>query len=159
MPELYNNRTPDDIVGKIPPWISGKGNIIMFSILCGIIILGFIIPYQECITASVMMSYDGEYNVTAYMESYGYGNVQKGQPVQIEIDAYPKNEFGYIHGEVSQIGSTLEEGKYIVKIKIISVPKKMKNCVCKFQEMTCNARVIIGDTTIIYRLIPILKNI
>ena len=33
MPELYNNRTPDDIVGKIPPWISGKGNIIMFSIL------------------------------------------------------------------------------------------------------------------------------
>ena len=153
MPEIHNNRTPDDIVGKIPTWINGKGNIIMLLILCGTIILGFVIPYQESLTAEVLISYDKKYKAIAYMESYGYGNVRKGQIAQIELDAYPRNEFGDIKGKVTQIGSTLEKGKYVVEIQIISIPKE----ITPFQEMTGKAKVIIGESPIIYKLISILK--
>ncbi len=155
MPEIYNNRTPDDIVGKIPTWINGKGNIIMLFILCWTIILGFIIPYQESLTAELLISYDKKYKAIAYMESYGYGNIRKGQTVQIEIDAYPRTEFGYIKGEVAQISSTLENGKYPVEIQILSIPKE----IAPFQEMTGKAKVIIGESPIIYKLIPIFKKI
>jgi multidrug resistance efflux pump len=54
----------------------------------------------------------------AVIKSQGVGKVKKGQQTFIELENYPKNEFGLIEGTVSHITSIDNNGNYEIKIKL-----------------------------------------
>ncbi len=66
----------------------------------------------------VIVSRDSEYLGFATIKSAGAGKVKKGQNVFIELEDFPKNEFGLIEGFVSSITQIEKEGNYEVKIRL-----------------------------------------
>ena len=57
------------------------------------------------------------------IKSQGVGKVKKGQQTFIELENYPKNEFGLIEGKVAHITSIDNNGNYEIKVKLKSTAK------------------------------------
>lgn len=69
--------------------------------------------------ASIVVVPNGsEYVAFAKVKSAGAGKVKKGQKVFIELEDFPKNEFGMLEGFVSSITQIEKEGNYEVKVRL-----------------------------------------
>jgi multidrug resistance efflux pump len=67
--------------------------------------------------ASIVVVPNGsEYVAFAKVKSAGAGKVKKGQKVFIELEDFPKNEFGMLEGFVSSITQIEKDGSYEVKV-------------------------------------------
>lgn len=75
--------------------------------------------YYKPNEASIVVVPNGsEYVAFAKVKSAGAGKVKKGQKVFIELEDFPKNEFGMIEGFVSSITPIEKDGTYEVKIQL-----------------------------------------
>lgn len=69
--------------------------------------------------ASIVVVPNGsKYVAFAKVKSAGAGKVKKGQQVFIELEDFPKNEFGMIEGFVSSVTPIEKDGTYEVKIQL-----------------------------------------
>lgn len=100
-----------------------------------------------------------------WIPSGNSGKVELGQNVQLGLDNFPENEFGWINGKVSKIATIPnKDGQYLV---IIDIPSDLKTSYDKnipFRpEMAGNARIITRKqklaNRIFYQINEIRKNL
>ncbi|GEM_PF-1349308 len=96
----------------------------------------------------------------ATIKSHGIGKIKIGQKTFIELDDYPKNEYGMIEGQVSNITSIDNNGSYEIKIKlknnlITSYNKKIPYQV----KLTGGIKIITTNKRLIERLFEKILNL
>lgn len=74
--------------------------------------------YKPNEASIVVVPYGSKYIAFAKITSIGAGKVKTGQQVFIELEDFPKNEFGMIEGFVSSITPIEKDGTYEVKIQL-----------------------------------------
>lgn len=97
----------------------------------------------------------------ALLPLQGSGKVKAGQRVNIRLNNYPDQEFGYIRGEVRSVSPLpTAEGMYVVDI---AFPDSLKTNYGKIlpltREMKGNADIITDDLRLLERLIMPIKKI
>lgn len=97
----------------------------------------------------------------ALLPLQGSGKVKAGQRVNIRLNNYPDQEFGYIRGEVTSVSPLpTAEGMYVVDI---AFPDGLKTNYGKVlpltREMKGNADIITDDLRLLERLIMPIKKI
>ena len=55
---------------------------------------------------------------TAFVPSQGFGKIKENADVQIQLAAYPYQEFGTLKGQITSIPTITEDGFYKIKIKL-----------------------------------------
>ena len=80
------------------------------------------------------------------------GKVEKGQKVFIELDQYPKREFGSIEGKVKSIAPVSREVGYKALVKLPTALKTSADKTISFKHgMLGQADVITEDIRLIHR--------
>ena len=94
-----------EILGSIPSWVTRWGVTIIFGVLAMIIVGCCLIDYPQTLTApiTVMVSEDGFISGEALVPSLGFGKVQVGQRVNVQLDCYPYLQYGTLMGEVGYL--------------------------------------------------------
>lgn len=97
----------------------------------------------------------------ALLPLQGSGKVKAGQRVNVRLNNYPDQEFGYIRGEVASVSPLpTAEGMYVVDI---ALPDGLKTNYGKIlpltREMKGNADIITEDLRLLERLIMPIKKI
>lgn len=89
----------------------------------------------------------------------GSGRMSRGNRVQIELDAFPPDEFGYLEGTVSYISrlpAADQEGKffYQVEVKLPDTLRSSYNKIIPFrQNLSGTARIVTKERRMLERLI------
>ena len=89
----------------------------------------------------------------SYLPATNSGKVTVGQKVHIELKDFPKEQFGYVYGEVAYKSNISRDGKYLVRIGLPNDLRTKYRGKLKFsQEMVGNANIITQDLKLIERL-------
>lgn len=114
------------------------------------------------VTVFVVAPQEGSMPVgRALLPLQGSGKVKAGQRVNVRLNNYPDQEFGYIRGEVTSVSPLpTAEGMYVVDI---ALPDGLKTNYGKIlpltREMKGNADIITNDLRLLERLIMPIKKI
>ena len=104
--------------------------------------------------ASIVVVPNGsKYYATAVVASAGAGKIKSGQKVMIELQDYPKTEFGLLEGIVTHKTQIEKDGKYQVRIKL---PKQLKTTYHKTipakAKLKGNVKIITKEKRLLARL-------
>ncbi len=108
----------------------------------------------------ILPSYPNASMGKAMLPAAGAGKIKRGQRVNVRVNNFPDQEFGYLVGKVKNISNVpTEEGNYLVEI---SFPRGLKTNYSRqlplSQQMLGDAEIIINDKRLIERFIePIHK--
>ncbi|MDD2961996.1 MAG: hypothetical protein PHR45_07965 [Muribaculaceae bacterium] len=150
----------DTIIGQIPKKLIRISNIVIWSILVIVIIIGFCVPYKDTVKAPIMITQkDGNTNCKATISSSNYGKIKKGQVALIYLDIYPKDEYGFLEGEVISLNDEYINNGYEVNIKLRSTILSNNENVRLLQKMTGSSEIIISKKPFAYKLFPALNKI
>lgn len=101
---------------------------------------------------SIIPDSDSIYGI-ASMNSQGAGKVKTGQKVRVELDGYPRTEYGLVKGEVSKLSLVPVKGIYRVTIHL---PEGLMNTSGKLMEykpeLTGKAEIVTNDRRFIDRI-------
>lgn len=90
----------------------------------------------------------------------GYGKVQKGQKVILNIDNFPSYEYGQLIGKVESVSLIPNEENYLVRVKL---PQKLRTTYKKelhyTPEMSGTAEIVTEDLRITDRIFNQFRNI
>lgn len=93
------------------------------------------------------------YTARGFIYAKGAGKVHVGLPVRIELQDYPKMEFGSIRGSVIEFSNFSSDGKYFVKI---SLPEHGKTTLDRSLKLTDNqpgvANIIVDESSVLERI-------
>ena len=97
----------------------------------------------------------------ALLPLQGSGKVHAGQRVNIRLNNYPDQEFGYVKGEVKSVSpAPNEEGMYVVEI---ALPAGLKTNYDKqlpvSRELKGTADIILADRNVLERLLAPLRKV
>jgi len=157
-----NNRGSEVIVGKIPKWINISVIIVICVFISLVIILSFMVPYHEIISADVKIEKIDNQRALGKMELMpkGYGMINIGQKVIVSLDAFPENIYGTIFGEVSRMSTKMNSrGKYLIEISIDNMNSSNGFDLNTFDTQLGNAKVVVASNPYIYQLFPTLNKI
>lgn len=110
----------------------------------------------------LFMVFPEEQNIvgTLQLPMQNSGKVKVGQPVLIDLHAYPSLDFGRLEGIVERISTLPAEGKYLVQV---SLPQGLissyHNELSYKPDLTGNAEVITEDLRLINRVFNQLQNL
>lgn len=98
-----------NIIGKVPPELVRGGTGFIAVILLLLVLAASFIPYPENIKASVnVTSVDGDDVIAEAFIPYHYiTKIKKDMQMQIEMDGYRANTFGYRDGRITQTGDSV----------------------------------------------------
>ncbi len=150
----------DSIIGQIPKKLIKISNIVIWSIMLIVIIIGFCVPYKDTVKAPIMITQkDGKINCKATIGSSNYGKIKKGQVALIYLDIYPKDEYGFIDGEIISLNDEYVDNGYEVDIKLRSTILSNNESARLLSKMTGNSEIIISKKPFAYKLFPVLNRI
>lgn len=156
--QTYSNDDTNEIVGKIPPWIIRRGNLVIFITFVGMLIMSCFVTYQDKISTTAMVCYtDNKFTATALIPSNSFGKINLGQEVIIKLDCYPEAEFGHLAGTISEVNTYLQDGSYPIKISIQGTTTNYGNSIKPIAEMTAHIEVIVASHPLILKIINPLK--
>lgn len=156
----YYSAETNEIVGKIPPWIIRRGNIIIFITFAALLVMSCFITYQDKIAATATVHYsNNRFKATALIPSRGFGKIEAGQKVIIKLDCYPETEFGHLTGTISEISVHLQDGAYPINIDVHGKTTNYGKPIKPIAEMTASIEVIVAMHPLILRFINPLKQI
>lgn len=105
----------------------------------------------------------GEIIGKAILPVFNSGKVQKGQTVNILLDAYPHQEFGVLQGQIEAIALVPDQNNYMLDVSLPAGMETTYNRSIPFaQELSGRARIITADRNLLSRifdqLISLIKN-
>lgn len=162
MIDINNNRVSEIIVGKIPKWISAFVIIIIFLFVSFVIILSYMVPYQEIISSDIKIKKIDHQKALGKMELLpnGYGMIEVGQNVIISLDAFPENIYGVAYGKVSKVSTGMNSsGKYLIEVNLVDMNSSNGINLNIFDSQTGKAKIIVASRPYIYQLCPMLNKI
>ncbi len=156
----YYSAETNEIVGKIPPWIIRRGNVVIFVTFVTLLIMSCFVTYQDKIVTTAMVHYsNNQFIATAMAPSKSFGKIEIGQRVIIKLDCYPETEFGHLTGTITGIDTHLQDGAYPININIHGITTNYGSYIKPIAEMTANVEVIIAAHPLILKFINPLKQI
>lgn len=100
---------------------------------------------------------DFRYTAYAFIPTASSGKVSVGQSVQLQLDQFPFNEYGFLEGKVSFISHTPQAGDKEVYRVLIRLPDSLYTSYhikVRFSpEMSGTARIITKDKNLLQRLL------
>lgn len=97
---------------------------------------------------------------TAYVTDQGFGKIKLNTDVQIQLNAYPYYEFGVLEGTVQTLPTIVENGFYLVKIKLKTPLVTSYGKEITFQpDLQGTARITTKKRRLIERLFDRINNI
>lgn len=128
--------------------------------------VSFILPLQEggYFPANRLLGYvnpavEGYYAV-ATLPQNNFGKVENGQRVQLRIDAYPYNEFGFVNGQLNYITDFATDSGFLAHIKLPEGLLTNQHKVLRYRNgLKAEARIITKDMRLLDRLFYDLRKI
>jgi len=156
--DTYHSDETYEIIGKIPPWIIRRGNVVIFITFAVLLVMSCFITYQDKVMATATIYYTGNrFRATALVPSKGFGKIEVGQKVILKPDCYPETEFGHLTGTVSEISIHLQEGAYPIEIDIYGTTTNYGIPIKPLAEMTASIEVITAMQPLILKFINPLR--
>jgi hypothetical protein len=121
MPQLsptttYANEEVNEVLGSTPSFFVRAGNALLLGMAAIILVLSAVITYPRVMEGKVTVipkkrslitspasestATPANYTVWIYMPPYGTGRIQPGQQVHINLERFPKDEFGELTARV-----------------------------------------------------------
>jgi len=146
---------------SVDEWIK---KYILLSPVSGTI--SFIVPIQQdqFIQTGKLLGYinpnDARYYSEIYIPQYNFGKVDTGMAVQLRLEAYPYQEFGYIPGKLQYISKVATDSGFLATVNLsqhletnYKIPIQYKN------NLRGQALIITRDARLLQRLYySVIKN-
>lgn len=160
----------NEMLSEPPKWVIRFGSGVALSVLFLVIGLTWFIQYPDEIEGDVIVKTsgfslelseprnvvnqdDGNYNAFTIITAAGKKKVKAGQKVFIDLNDYPKSEFGMLEGTVSSVIPLDTKGKYEVRIEL---PQQLTTTfgrqIPPTAQFNGRARIIIKNTRLLTRL-------
>ncbi len=121
--------------------------------------ISFIFPIQEnqFVQEGKIFGYvnplDSRYYVQVTLPQYNFGKLLVGQRVQLRLDAYPYQEFGFIEGKLNYISNVPSDSGFLGRIYLTNGLVTNSNAHLQFKNgLTSQALIITKDTRLLSRL-------
>ncbi len=148
----------NEIVGKIPTVWLMRSNAAIIVILAMMLCLGVFLPYKDTVAAQMVLRTNANHRVCeTYIRSLDYGKIEKGQKAIVELDIYPRNEFGTLSGHIVWKDDHMCNGKYRVLLDIDSLLLSYGHVARLLPEMTGMVEIVTSEEPTICKVLPFTK--
>ncbi|HAQ17655.1 MAG TPA: hypothetical protein DCR40_00285 [Prolixibacteraceae bacterium] len=170
-----------EIVQQSPRWMIRSGISLIFGLFVVMLAGSYFFRYPDVIKCNVVLGYENpSSNNDTLMNSpeqkaFGlqtpiigrinlpvkyFGKVAVGQKVNIKLEDFPSNEYGFIKARIKNISTTPKNGIYLVEVQLPQDLMTNFNIPIKFsQEMKGSAEIITEDLRLIQRFINPVKSL
>ena len=170
-----------EIVAQSPRWMIRSGISLIFGFLILLLAGSYFFRYPDVIETNIVLSADNalirndslsapDQQIPSGKQSHIIGkvnlpakevrNVAVGQKVNIRLEDYPSQEFGFIKGQIIHIASAPENGNFLIEIEIPQNLTTSYDIPIKFsQDMKGSAEIITEDLRLIQRFINPVKSL
>lgn len=121
--ELIDNNEMDDIVGYVPSALLRWSLTMVMAVVALLLVGSWFFVYPEMIYGNITIPQASSLNGhkpaigVAYFPAYNSGMIKTGSCVEVELENYPKEQFGTLSGKVTLIHSKpTSRGLYRVDI-------------------------------------------
>lgn len=170
-----------EIVQQSPRWLIRSGISLIFGLLVLLLAGSYFFRYPDVIATNIVIGYEvqpGKKDMPAdstlqkaprlqtpiigriNLPVKYFGKLAVGQKVNIKLEDFPSNEYGFIHGRIKNIASAPKNGNYLVEVEILQnmttsfgIPLKLN------QEMKGSAEIITENLRLIQRFINPVKSL
>jgi hypothetical protein len=160
--EIYNNSEQiDDLLSKIPNWITRWGISLIALILFSVILVSNFITYPEIVKGRIIIQ-SNNLNITScifQIPNEQIYRVKSGNEVILKFERYPFQKFGVVKCRIANISDSLSNGNYIYKINLPQQLKNAQNIQIVFNNgMLADCEIIVGKKSIFKRLFNYIIN-
>lgn len=170
-----------EIVQQSPRWMIRSGISLIFGFLILLLAGSWFFRYPDVIKCNIVIGYENPpSNNDTLMNSpeqkaFGlptpiigkinlpvkyFGKVAVGQKVNIKLEDFPSNEYGFIKARIKNISTTPKNGIYLVEVQLPQDLMTNFNIPIKFnQEMVGSAEIITENLRLIQRFIKPVKSL
>ena len=170
-----------EIVQQSPRWMFRSGISLVFVFLILLLAGSYFFKYPDVIRTNVIVSAENQYTNS---DSVSISDMQKDsgveaqirgwiilpvkdsrkvavdQNVNIRLEDYPSQEFGFIKGRIIRIESTQKNGNYLIEVELPQNLVTSFDIPIKFsREMKGSAEIITEDLRLIQRFINPVKSL
>ena len=155
----FYSEEAQEIMGRMPSRLIRWGLACIFFIFLMILGCSFFIRYPQTISGPVVIDPEPaesrQFIGQMAVSSYNLGKIEPGQPVRIQLHAYPQAEYGILQGRVEQLSPVPGEiGQYRVQITLPdSLRTSQGKVVRPIPRMDGTAEIVIANPRLIERLI------
>lgn len=146
----------DEIIGKPPPWVIRRGNIVIGSIVLILLAGGWLIRYPDTISAPVIISagpFANSFQFGIELPVYKAARVRAGQRVLIKLREYPFEEFGMLTARVLGLARISPDKGYRIQLRLKNGLRTTRDRLLDISpEITGTADIIITDKNILQRI-------
>ncbi len=147
------SREVQEVLGRPPAWIIRTGITIVFVVLCLFVFLSFILKFPDLVYADFKITeYEQTVGTSTINEAFLFGEisidqadmrkVKEKQEVRINIEGYPKSQYGYLKGEIISISDSLDAVDRLLSAQV-------KVALDKDQQSNISLRVGMGGDALI----------
>jgi hypothetical protein len=138
-----------NIIGRVPPFILRSGIMIITTILIGLFILAYYIPYPEKISGQAILN--GNSKSVKILIPYDYvTRISEGMAVNIELKGYAIVSYGYVKGSIQIISkNTIEYNNgifFLVTVNVTEFHPRIE----LVENMNGIATIILSDTSVLH---------
>ncbi len=170
-----------EIVQQSPRWMIRSGISLVFGFLILLLAGSFFFRYPDVIRTNIIVNAENQF---VNSDSVSTPEMQKvpgtetqingwiilplkesqkvavGQKVNIRLEDYPSQEFGFIKGRIIRVASIPKKGKYLIAVEIPQNLITTNDIPLKFsQELKGSAEIITEDLRLIQRFINPVKSL
>lgn len=160
-----------EIMSEIPGRIIRWGTTIIFIIIAVLLVGSYFFKYPDVVKAEIIVSAQKSPSIEsssnkyivgkALLPAFGSGKVHIGQMVNVRLNNYPYQEFGYIKGIVKSVYNVqFPEGRYVAEISFTEgLITNYNITIPAFGTYLGNAEIITTDISLLERIIRPIRRI
>lgn len=145
------------IIGQVPSRIIRSGITILSIIVALMLAVSYYIPYPETLSTTSVFANNRE--VELFIPYSEITRIKTGLPVLLELEGYPKNQFGVLRGSIAALDSTIVTiGGINYFCATVPLEKKEIELLKPVKGMKAMALITVNKQTIFQRIFSGLKH-